>query len=551
MITRSEHRDNPRFSWAKLHMTNANPAYDAPAPAIGLPNGTTLCGNQFTITRRLSAGGFGLTYLAEDTTLGRTIVMKECYPEDLCLRDGKNVLMRNALQTSQFRSIIDMFMREARSLAKLRHPNIVGVHRAFEENGTAYMALDLIDGHDMLDILDGKTGDLPGPERVKEILLQLLHAIETVHDHDLLHRDISPDNIIIEKTGVPVLIDFGAARGDASRRTRAISSMLVVKDGYSPQEFYMAGSIQTPSSDLYALGATFYHVLSGEAPPNSQIRMAEVAGQNPDPCEPLLGRIDGYDPAFLQAIDQAMEIVPRNRIQSAAEWRAMISDAPLETAPIAKAITDAPIKAQEPDLDRLLTRLIQETNEEVEKARPISKEPEPELAPAPKVEAKPEWLEEFNEESRRKEAVSRLIEAEQPAEEPAPHVVGPRSTQAAEEEPVTVSRPVHVANKQRRPKSRLVQSGRNDVRGQAQTAARMAERKEREDLEAELERKALNEKFRANSGLKTKIITVSYADPEAYDLQGPPSQFIGPLAKYLITGVVIGLGIVILYPNFL
>jgi serine/threonine protein kinase len=378
-------------------MTDANIAHEAALANEALPIGTKLSGDQFTITGHLGAGGFGITYRAEDNVLGRTIVIKECFPEDFGVRHGKNVVARSANFAKPMRSIIRMFMREARALAKLRHPNIVGVHRAFEENETAYMALDLIEGRDLFDILEAGSPRL-SPARVKDILLQLLDAIEKVHAIGLLHRDISPDNILIEKTGTPVLIDFGAARADSSRHTRAVSSLLVVKDGYSPQEFYVAGSEQAPCSDLYALGATFYHVLSGKAPPNSQTRMMEIAGHKPDPCVPLAGRIQGYDEAFLQAIDQAMQIHPGDRLQSAAKWRRLIEDAEVSDAD--KPQSKARSKGQEIslELEMSLTKLVAETNDEVRRTSQIPVEPE--VVEKPKLEApKPAWIEEFNRES--------------------------------------------------------------------------------------------------------------------------------------------------------
>ncbi|MCY4179458.1 MAG: serine/threonine-protein kinase, partial [Litoreibacter sp.] len=195
----------------------------------GLPDGTELAGGLFTITGALGAGGFGITYKATDNVLGRPVVIKECFPDDFCTRgpDGRSVGLRSAEKDSQVRSIVQMFMSEARALAKLRHPTIVGVHSAFEENNTAYMALDLLDGTDLFNLIVAQKDGF-SPKWVKATLLQLLDAIEQVHAADLLHRDISPDNIMIEPSGNPVLIDFGAARGDASRRTRAISSLLVV-----------------------------------------------------------------------------------------------------------------------------------------------------------------------------------------------------------------------------------------------------------------------------------------------------------------------------------
>lgn len=536
-------------------MTEASIAYDYVSTDPGLPNGTSLSENQFTITRRLSAGGFGITYLAQDNTLGRTVVIKECFPDDLCMRDEKRVTVRNPQQLKHFRDIIQMFMREARSLARLRHPNIVGVHRAFEENNTAYMALDLIDGHDLLDVLQSDTLPQLTPDRVKEILLQLLDAVEKVHESDLLHRDISPDNIIIEKSGIPVLIDFGAARGDASRKTRAISSMLVVKDGYSPQEFYLAGSHQTPSSDLYALGATFYHLLTGEAPPNSQVRTVEIAGQNDDPYKPLAGRIEGYEPAFLEAIDLAMEVVPRNRLQSAAVWRKMISDKEQVKTPTAAAITTAAPKPVNQDLDRLLTRLIKETNKEVEQAQPaaVKSEPREVTEVAPPKAPKPEWLDEFNAESRRKEALALVQDSDENAADAA-HKSGEALRPHTLRGTTRIISRVRDAQKEdkatntKRARTRIVYDAPEEPKSADGWNAQAAVDKERA---LEQQRQALNDQFREPSrGLATRKIVV-HAESDFFATDIPKDQLVGPVAKYLITGVVIGLGIILVYPNLL
>ena len=376
---------------------NANIEAEASSTEQALPIGAVLSGDQFTITEHLGAGGFGKTYLAQDNVLGRTVVIKECFPDDFCIRDGYNVAARNEKLRVPLRSIIDMFMREAQAIAKLRHPNIVGVHRAFEENNTAYMALDLIDGPDLLSIVKTKSYPL-SPGRIRDILLQLLDAVEKIHEIDLLHRDISPDNIILEMSGAPVLIDFGAARADASRRTRAMSSILVVKDGYSPHEFYVAGSEQSACSDLYALAATFYHVLSGEAPPHSQHRMMEMAGRKPDPCVPLVGRIDGYDDEFLQAIDQAMAIHPADRLQTAGRWKAMISDATSDALPLVQPRQRISSKNVDLELERSLARLVEETNATVEISQFIPVEPVEEPKQPEKVR-QISWIEEFNRES--------------------------------------------------------------------------------------------------------------------------------------------------------
>lgn len=400
-------------------MTEANASLIANLADAALPNGTVLSDDQFTITGLLAAGGFGITYRAEDNVLGRTVVIKECFPADICARHGLNVVARSRAFVEPMSDTVGKFMREARSLAKLRHPNIVGVHRAFEENKTAYMALDLIEGRDLFDII--KTSKLP-PGRVENILLQLLDAIEKVHEIDLLHRDISPDNIVIEKkSGAPVLIDFGAARAASSQHTRAISSFTVVKDGYSPQEFYVDGSEHSPGSDLYALAATFYHVISGRAPANSQTRMLEVAGRKPDPCVPLEGRIDGYDPEFLRAIDTAMQVHPSDRLQSAAKWRSMIPNS-LLTARNENQVTGGNIPL---DLELSLSQLVEETNDEVRKSKLLPVEPAP-VAEIPEPPSKLEWIVEFNQESLRspprpKPVEDELVDSEviRPAEETA------------------------------------------------------------------------------------------------------------------------------------
>ena len=372
-----------------------------------LPSGAQLLDGQFTITKQISAGGFGITYRAHDNILDRDVVIKECFSDDYCVRRGRDVIARTEQFDKQFRSIAQMFMREARSLAQLRHPNIVGVHRAFEENQTAYMALDLIEGHDLFDILEA-TPDLLPPDLVRDMLMRMLDAIEKVHEIDLLHRDISPDNILLEHDGNPVLIDFGAARADASRRTRAVSSLLVVKEGYSPKEFYVAGSLQEPCSDLYALGATFYHLVSGEAPVDSQTRMAAVARHKPDPCIPLAGRFDNYDDAFLKAIDQAMELMMTDRLQSAEQWRNMINKSGSRrserksTVPVSVAI---PVRTAPEGIPRELTQLIEETNEVVRKTRiievdAVKDEPvEKASKPTDKSSSVPDWVNEFNEET--------------------------------------------------------------------------------------------------------------------------------------------------------
>lgn len=320
-----------------------------------LEPGSTLMQGQYTIESFLNAGGFGITYSARDS-LDRRVVIKECFPGSFCRRSQALVNARSRAHQRELASIVRLFVQEAKSLAKLDHPNIVGVHQVFEENNTAYMALDFVEGRDLLDVIENP-GDVIEPEQIEQILRKMLDAISFIHKQGVLHRDISPDNILINQDFEPILIDFGAAREEASKQSRVLSAMRVVKDGYSPQEFYIAGSEQGPFSDLYALAATFYHLMTGELPPNSQARLSSVASGEPDPYKPLIDRMPMYRANFLKAIDQALEILPKDRVASAESWLE-IMDGTSNVVPLApkaeKPKTEKPAKKPVPQKTMLL-----------------------------------------------------------------------------------------------------------------------------------------------------------------------------------------------------
>jgi len=321
-----------------------------------LQPGTTLLQGQYVIDAFLNSGGFGMTYLARDS-LDRAVVIKECFPASFCCRDDAAVRARSHSHQDDFRSIVRLFVHEARRLSKLSHPNIVGVHQVFEDNETAYMVLDRIEGQDLLDIIDEGKRDLH-PDQVRKILLATLDAVAYTHDQGILHRDISPDNILLDATGTPILIDFGAAREKATRASRELSALMVVKDGYSPHEFYVAGSEQGPASDLYSLAATFHHVIVGAPPTSSQIRITAIAAHQDDPYQPLVGQIPGYERAFLAAIDTALNIFPKDRIQNARDWADMIDVDKRVARALARARCDR-------TMDRTISKLVVETNKAV------------------------------------------------------------------------------------------------------------------------------------------------------------------------------------------
>ena len=322
-----------------------------------LAPGTALLRGQYIVERYLVRGGFGITYLARDS-LERRVVIKECFPSTICHRKDGQVAARTRDLNKQFESICQHFLREARRLARLSHPHIVGVHQVFEENGTAYMALDYLDGVDLLTVIEEEPDRLT-PNLIHDLLTQALKAVRYIHGKDILHRDISPDNFLVDWDNHMSLIDFGAAREHMTKAHRALSTLLAVKDGYSPQEFYLSGVSQTQASDLYALGATFYHVITGDAPPHSQDRLAAIAADAADPYRPLEGRIKGFHPTFLRMIDTALEVFPENRVQSANDWLTEIEGLrPGDTA------------GPELGIAEVISQLVRETNTGLEQGRP-------------------------------------------------------------------------------------------------------------------------------------------------------------------------------------
>lgn len=289
-----------------------------------LPGGTTLLQGQYCLKTFLNDGGFGITYLARDS-LDRPMVIKECFPRAICRRSDKDVGTRAISHREEFRSIVKAFEEEARNLSKFEHPNIIKVHQVFDENQTAYMAMDYVDGHELIVAIeqDKLTADL-----IISIALKLLDALAEIHANGMLHRDISPDNILLDQDYNPVLIDFGAAKQEASQHGPKMTSIRVTKDGYSPQEFYVSGAQQFPSSDLYAFAATLYHAITGSAPPESQARLLALAQERPDPYAALSGQFNDYPAGLLKAIDLALSIAPKDRLNAAQDWLDLIETTP-------------------------------------------------------------------------------------------------------------------------------------------------------------------------------------------------------------------------------
>jgi len=284
---------------------------------LALPEGTELVGD-YQIKRVLGAGGFGITYLAEEVALGRLVTIKEYFPADFAARVGTiNASPRSEGCAEDFKWGLDRFISEAKTLARFVHPNIVGVYRYFLANDTGYMVIAFEEGASFKSWL-ARLKRAPRQAELDRILAPLLDALEFVHKANFLHRDIAPDNIIIRTDGSPVLIDFGSARGEMISHSRTVSAL--VKPGYSPYEQYATtASKQGPWTDIYALGATLYHAITGKRPPDSPSRM--VAD---DYLTARAAALSSYRASFLTAIDKALNLEVSERPQSIAAWRGML-----------------------------------------------------------------------------------------------------------------------------------------------------------------------------------------------------------------------------------
>jgi hypothetical protein len=306
---------------------------------VALRPGQTI--GRYEIVSVLGQGGFGITYRARDIQLGREVAIKEYLPSALAVRqDGATVLPRTTKMADDFGWGRDRFVTEGRTLATLhRVPAIVQVFDFLEANGTAYIVMELLSGETLEDRLK-RQGTLT-PEEVDRILWPLLDGLEQVHGAGFLHRDIKPANILLNATGDPTLIDFGAAREAMVGRTSAMTAIFT--PGYAAAE-QMTSAKQGPWTDIYGLAATLYHAIAGKTPPSAFDRMLD------DGYEPLARLMPkGFAPGLLAGVDAGLAVAARDRPQSIAGWRPILgmTAAPAADATVLIGKTEAPAVARQ------------------------------------------------------------------------------------------------------------------------------------------------------------------------------------------------------------
>ena len=317
-----------------------------------LLKGTLLQGGKFKIEKTLGQGGFGITYLAEQTNLGRKVCIKEFFMKEYGERtaasatdidatimsddstaivgdksssvpkstpqDDATVLTGVSGITSAAAEIMgrykEKFLKEARTIARLDHPGIVRIHDVFEENGTAYYVMDFIEGENLNDLVK-REGAL-SEEKALGYIRQIGDALSFVHNHKIMHLDVKPANVLVRRSDDrAILIDFGTAKQYDSSGTQTSTTPIGLSVGYAPIEMTKPGGVQSfsPETDVYSLGATLFYLVTGQNPPDASERI-EMIMDGEKFCFP-----EAISTPTMTAIEQSMQI-RKKRTQSVSEF---------------------------------------------------------------------------------------------------------------------------------------------------------------------------------------------------------------------------------------
>lgn len=325
---------------------NKSAAEEMPRPGA-LPAGTRL--EEFVVQSVIAAGSFGVVYLADDEAFERRVAIKEYLPDTLAVRsdDGTQVLLRAASHAEAFERGRRAFLDEAQWLARLSHPSLLHVLRAWEANGTVYRAMPYYSGNSLLS-LRRKMEAPPDEASLRALLDGLLDALQILHDAGVMHGDVTPNHILLLPDDRPLLMDSSAERraivGDEAR---ALMSLLTPAFAPMEQTVPELDKPQGPWSDLYALAGVIKYCISGELPPPFSLYRLPPRESMSALLHRLRARFPGlhFSPSFVRTIDTALAPRPQDRLQSVAEFRAMLDDHPPSQVDVAGPLSESP---QEP-----------------------------------------------------------------------------------------------------------------------------------------------------------------------------------------------------------
>jgi hypothetical protein len=298
------------LKFSRAGSTDADEGFDT---RDALPAGTRLA--EFELLCVLGTGGFGIVYLALDHVLMRQVAIKEYMPSSLAVRgSGTLVALRAPQHAETFALGLRSFVNEAQMLASFDHPSLLKVLRFWEEHGTAYMVMQYYPGLTLKQTLSAM--DKPPTEAwLRSIAEPVLDALEVLHRANVYHRDVSPDNILLQVDGPPVLLDFGAARRVVAGHNQALTAIL--KPSFAPVEQYadIAGMRQGPWTDLYGVAAVLHYLIRRQPPVPAAARAVR------DTQRPLADDPGELSPLFLEALDWALAVAPEDRPQNVSQMR--------------------------------------------------------------------------------------------------------------------------------------------------------------------------------------------------------------------------------------
>ena len=285
--------------------------------------------HKYIVGTAIDSGGFGIIYRAWDAQMEQIVAIKEYFPNGVVSRvpGQRDVIVYSGKNKDNFYKGVDRFLVEARNMAEFSQPDIVALYDYFEENNTAYIVMEYLDGVSFKEYLKEKGGRIPEEELV-DITLHVLGALAEIHSHHIIHRDISPDNIFLCSNHRVKVIDFGAARFSSGDESSKFST--VVKPGYAPAEQYRTKSRQGAFTDLYALGACMYQAATGEKPQES---LARAMNDDLKPPKELNPEVPQY---LNDIIMKAMAMDEDERFQSAEEFMKALKRHQIDKTPVKK-----------------------------------------------------------------------------------------------------------------------------------------------------------------------------------------------------------------------